>query len=724
MRKKGLEESWRSRVHDGWGRIRLAYLVAVVASVCSVHGGIVVLPAGPGFSPSIPSCPTNTVDYLYEYYGAFTEQVGCDSFSMQIVEHTLGSTALGGGNPVEYKGDAANALFTEGGTCSGVCWNMAQLDGRQFHDFISGVYIPAVGMVPGGTTQGCGPSQASILTYQDGSFFESTFYNLPPTATIFPSGLTTRTYDYGQGWTITLTTGRNDIYQHLDCTVEDGNGRDVGCHTTVTGASIYYHMEVHLDPNVIPPDLSALDIQLPQAAYGIGSSRCSTNCTGLPVPESWWTFEANTTDVMGTNDGAPVRSVSTTQAVVNGGLNLSGKPAGATINTADDLNFGSGVDFSIDAWVNPALANTSYGVMELVSKRLAPNNYQTQGYELCLVNGKVVFQMASVLGSPLSAGWTGSDLRDGLWHHVAVTVQRSLANGGKIYVDGNLLVTFDPTSQSGSLATSAPLLIGMHPLTSLDCNFRGGVDEVALYSRALTVAEVQTLHNLGTRPSVGLVGWWPLEGDATDVSGAAHTGAITSTLAPCLGEVGFGYSISGKPGGVTVSDAADLNFASGVDFSLELWVQPQVATTSYGVMEMASKRIVSGGQTKGYELCLVNGQVVFQMSATMGSPLSAGWTGPDLRDGHWHHVAVTVQRGSTSGGQIYVDGVLIASFNPTSQQGDLSTTASLLMGLHPDSSLDGNFRGNMDEVSLYRRALSAAEVGATYAAGPCGKCKP
>ena len=141
-------------------------------------------------------------------------------------------------------------------------------------------------------------------------------------------------------------------------------------------------------------------------------------------------------------------------------------------------------------------------------------------------------------------------------------------------------------------------------------------------------------------------------------------------------------------------------------------------------MEMVSKRIVSGGATEGYELCLANGQVVFQMSATLSSPLSAGWVGPDLRDTHWHHVAVTVQRNSTTGGNIYVDGQVICNFNPTSQSGSLSTSAPLLIGMHPDPSLDCNFRGGIDELAMYGRALTAAEIGAIYNTGSKGKCWP
>ncbi len=241
-----------------------------------------------------------------------------------------------------------------------------------------------------------------------------------------------------------------------------------------------------------------------------------------------------------------------------------------------------------------------------------------------------------------------------------------------------------------------------------------------MYNRVLSATEVQTLHNRGTRPASGLVAWWKLEGDTTDSAGA-HNGSLVGSLEFASSEVSDGLLLSAKPAGVTVSDAPALNFGSGVDFTLETWIQPQHANTSYSVMEMLSKRLVSGGSTEGYEFCVVNGQVVFQMSATMNSPLSAGWTGPDLRDGVWHHVAVTVQRSSSSGGTIYVDGEPIVAFDPTSQSGSLATSAPLLIGEHPDPSLDCNFRGGIDEPTLYAEALTALQVKSIYLAGKTGK---
>ena len=89
------------------------------------------------------------------------------------------------------------------------------------------------------------------------------------------------------------------------------------------------------------------------------------------------------------------------------------------------------------------------------------------------------------------------DLRDGRPHHVAMTVARWSKTGGNLYVDGKVVLTFDPTKRAGSLASNAPLLVGNHPDQSLHCSFKGLIEDVRIYARALTGPEVEALSRVG-----------------------------------------------------------------------------------------------------------------------------------------------------------------------------------------------------------------------------------
>src|SRR5205085_1656612 len=123
-----------------------------------------------------------------------------------------------------------------------------------------------------------------------------------------------------------------------------------------------------------------------------------------------------------------------------------------------------------------------------------------QGYEFGLINGQLFLHMSdSPWDNGTLFGPAGADLRDGSFHHVAVTVQRASTNGGRLYVDGQVVLAFNPTLEPGDLSNTWPLHIGNHA-TGLNCYFKGRLDEVGLYGRALLTNEIQAIYyatNLG-----------------------------------------------------------------------------------------------------------------------------------------------------------------------------------------------------------------------------------
>ena len=86
----------------------------------------------------------------------------------------------------------------------------------------------------------------------------------------------------------------------------------------------------------------------------------------------------------------------------------------------------------------------------------------------------------------------------------------------------------------------------------------------------------------------------------------------------------------------------------------------------------------------------------------------------------FQHVAATYDK-ATGNAVLYLNGAVVAQqslgiFTPL-------TTGDLYFGLRPyDGGAGTRFIGLMDEVSLYNRALSAAQIQAIYNAGSAGKC--
>jgi hypothetical protein len=93
---------------------------------------------------------------------------------------------------------------------------------------------------------------------------------------------------------------------------------------------------------------------------------------------------------------------------------------------------------------------------------------------------------------------------------------------------------------------------------------------------------------------------------------------------------------------------------------------------------------------------------------TEGTYLSCFANGSSHLDGNWHHVVAAI---SSAGMVLYVDGALKCSNNhgnPTLY--DKGT--DFFVGRHGNLSPDWDFDGNIDDVRIYNRALSASEVAA------------
>jgi len=203
------------------------------------------------------------------------------------------------------------------------------------------------------------------------------------------------------------------------------------------------------------------------------------------------------------------------------------------------------------------------------------------------------------------------------------------------------------------------------------------------------------------RDTPGVLGYWPLDERSGTQAGDVLGGlAGTITGSPALGaptarsdDRGAAINLSGTSA-VSFDTGADL---SG-DVSIEAWVatQPGASGTRY---------VVSKGTTSAGVHLLVDSanRAVFRVGAT------AATTAP-LTSGTWHQLLVT-RAGRTA--TVYVDGRAAASASlPASPAA--ASALGLYLGRYSGSA-SGYWRGRLDEVSLYGRALGAGEVAQHYA---------
>jgi Concanavalin A-like lectin/glucanases superfamily len=123
-------------------------------------------------------------------------------------------------------------------------------------------------------------------------------------------------------------------------------------------------------------------------------------------------------------------------------------------------------------------------------------------------------------------------------------------------------------------------------------------------------------------------------------------------------------------------------------------------------------------------LVSTNGGTTFPSAGTLFGAGSR--TGFGLIPGQWHHVAGTYDGSLVN---LYVDGHLKSALVQSGNISPMQPVSFLSFGSEDGRKYDAAatagryFRGLIDEVSIYNRALSAEEVSAIFAAGAKGKCK-
>ncbi|HSP99685.1 MAG TPA: LamG-like jellyroll fold domain-containing protein, partial [Candidatus Dormibacteraeota bacterium] len=216
-------------------------------------------------------------------------------------------------------------------------------------------------------------------------------------------------------------------------------------------------------------------------------------------------------------------------------------------------------------------------------------------------------------------------------------------------------------------------------------------------------------------PPTDMVAWWTGDNTTADLTGYGHDldwFHLATQRAYTTGKVGAAFSLStglAAPYEFLETVFFDPFLALNGNFSIDAWIR----TTNSGYPAIVS----AGGR---YFLFLLNGKLGFAFGD--GDPTQYVSAAPALSDGTWHHVAVTVDRSSSSGGKLYADGSVVLTFDP---QAGASSPPPPFVGVRiGEAWVSGqSFLGAIDEVELFDRALSQSEVAALAGSGSSGKCK-
>ncbi|QUE52573.1 tandem-95 repeat protein [Luteolibacter ambystomatis] len=401
----------------------------------------------------------------------------------------------------------------------------------------------------------------------------------------------------------------------------DGGTANVFTVRATDGTGAY--AETTLTINVIIPDLAAdpdgdgsptgLEFTVGTAPFDVASVPGSiyTNLRG------WWKLDetsgTNADDATGrVQDGTIAGSPASTTGIVGNALNLDGTDDGITLGAAPSLS-GTG-DFTVGAWVKIAPGS---GTGVIIQQRDATGSGYNGEYGLqVLSNGTVEFYIYNNgyqfdIVTPATYGL----VNDNQWHHVAAT--RS-GTTGTVYVDGNPLATASGTAKS--LVSTITMSIGWDQRDN-NRRFKGLLDEVRLYTRALSASELNGLHD-------GLI--------------ANRAPAFTASSFT-MGNATVGSAYSGSlVGKATDADTDVLTFAK---VSGPSWL----TIASNGALSGTPAAGDAGAGSYSVSVTDPDGQsATATMSITVYGALPSGWTAGDIGN-----TTVAGSSGYTSGSGLY-----------------------------------------------------------------------
>ena len=397
----------------------------------------------------------------------------------------------------------------------------------------------------------------------------------------------------------------------------------------------------------------------------------------------------------GSNNGAYQNNVSKPVAgAIADDTNTSANFGGSANDRVQVPAFGlSGTGTTILVWFKADL----FGDARFVSKASNPsanNHYWSFGIQDS--NNLRVF-LKNTSGATNAWNPSVATMSTGIWYFAAMTYNGSTV---RVYLNG---AQVNSTSWSNSLTTNTSVAIGLgnQPAGAGDRAFDGMLDEIAVFDKALSAAQIDALYKAA---GGGLIGHWKLYATAgttvADSSVYGQNGTVSgsqnwSTRCNCTGTFDF----NGSTNYVSVPNATHLRPTTAL--TIAGWIKGD----TWGAADDIDTIIRKGESSpNNYQFAIADGRAALFLDDSDSGGIRGNTI---LQVGRWYHVAATWDGANV---RIYVDGQLDNS--PTARSGLIGTdTRPLYLGGRSGADL---FDGMLYDVRLYSRALSQAEIITIY----------
>ena len=200
--------------------------------------------------------------------------------------------------------------------------------------------------------------------------------------------------------------------------------------------------------------------------------------------------------------------------------------------------------------------------------------------------------------------------------------------------------------------------------------------------------------------SDSLVSYWKFDGDATDGIGSNDGTIIGAGGSFLLGKHGDGINLDGMDTYVNAGDDATLDF-SGKSLTISAWFKVDAFDKFF-------QTLISKGEGANFRIARRLYTDSLSYSGGSGDIVS----NVNVNDGGFHHVVAVTHAGiSTS---LYIDGVLTVQNMSNANIADGGMP--LFIGNNPEQT-GRSWHGIIDDLALWSRPLSSAEISDIYNAG-------
>lgn len=222
-------------------------------------------------------------------------------------------------------------------------------------------------------------------------------------------------------------------------------------------------------------------------------------------------------------------------------------------------------------------------------------------------------------------------------------------------------------------------------------------------------------------PTDNIIGYYPFSGNAKDISGNGYDGVVhgATLTSDRHGDSESAYSFNGESDYIDLSPFASA-FRNQSPISVSLWVKSNTdkAQSLIGISD-------SYDNNKIAILCIGNGTTdLFEdeliMATNRGASSSRYTIGfstnyrEALLDDNWHHM-VFIFDGLTS--KIFLDKHFLnyaVSEDNNGKFGNISNADKVIIGSRYTGGLGAFFKGSLDEILIYNRALDSTDVSMLF----------